>query len=71
LGAAGGLLMRDRDKSNRVLRLVPAPHRSDGRHGDPKPAIEWADDRERPGAEVDESEPDSSTGTADAGPLFW
>ena len=63
--------MRDRDKSNRVLRLVPAPHHSDRRHRDPKPVIERADDRERPGAEVDESEPDWSTGTSDAGPLFW
>jgi hypothetical protein len=62
--------MRDRDKSNRVLRLVPAPH-SDRRHGDPKPVIDRADDRERPGAEVDEPEPDWSTGTSDAGPLFW
>ena len=55
--------MRDRDKSNRVLRLVPAPH-SDRLHGDPKPVIEQADDRERPGAEVDESEPDGAGKTA-------
>jgi hypothetical protein len=66
-GAAGSLLMRDRDKSNWVLRLVPAPHHSDGPHGDSIPVIE----RERRGAKVDDSDLDSSTGTTDAGPLFW
>jgi hypothetical protein len=64
------MLMRDRDKANRVLRLVPAPH-SDGQHGESKTVIDPANDRERPCTEVDESDPDPSTGTSDAGPLFW
>jgi len=48
--AAGGLLVRDRDKSRWVLRLVLAPQHSDGVHGLSAPVIERADENERLGA---------------------
>lgn len=63
--------MRDRDKSRRMLRLVPAPQHSDGVHGDSAPVIKRTDEHKRLGVKVDDADPDSLAGRRDAGPLFW